>query len=68
MMTSFTDHESANCNVLNTYFTSVLTNKSLSNINEKDLSNVRISHQDIIDQLNKFNSNKSVDQIKSILE
>ena len=30
-----TDHEAANCNVLNTYFTSVLTNKSLSNINEK---------------------------------
>ena len=59
-----TDYEAAN--VLNTFFTSVFTNESLSNIpslsnkfNGKDLNNINISHQDIIDQLNKLNPNKS---------
>ena len=72
---SFTETDYEAANVLNSFFTSVFTNESLSDIpslsnkfNGEDLNNISISHQDIIDQLNKLNPNKSLDQIKSIHE
>ena len=64
---SFTETDYEAANVLNSFFTSVLTNESLSDIpslsnkfNGEDLNNILSnSHQDIIDQLNKLNPNKS---------
>ena len=63
---SFTETDYEAANVLNSFFTSVFTKESLSDIpslsnkfNGEDLNNISISHQDIIDQLNKLNPNKS---------
>ena len=59
-----TDYETAN--VLNSYFTSVFTKESLFYIpsltdrsDGNDLSNMAITHQDIIDQIYKLDPNKS---------
>ena len=59
-----TDYETVN--VLNSYFTSVFTKESLFDIpsltdrsDGNDLSNMAITHQDIIDQIYKLDPNKS---------